>query len=275
MSSTYAYATLRQFRDRDGLATTDSTAYDARRSSHLIAASRMIDHYTHRSFQPIYATEKFDWQDPYCLYLFWKDLVTLVSMTDGLGAVTIANLIQVGAPVYKLAVDRSSSTYLSKLYNNTLALAVTGTWCYHPDFSTAFVDTLQDIPGGGITDSATSFAVTNAFGADAAGISPAIQVGHLLKVGSEYMLVSAIVDSTTDTLTVTRGYNGTTAAAHNAGVAIERFYPMQDVVENTLKLAGWLMAQDDTDAKADTTPFMPKSITDALDNLGLRRVMVP
>lgn len=272
MSATYAYATLHQFRDRDNLGAMDTGA-DARRQAHLIAASRMIDKDTHRSFQPVYATEKFDWQQDYSLLLYWKDLVNLASMTDGLGAVTVANLIQVGMPIWKLEANRASSTRFTKLYSNTQALAVTGTWCYHPDWSTAFVDTLLDIPGGGITDSATTYVVSSVDGADAAGIAPAIQVGHLLKVENEYQFVSAIANGATDTLTVTRGYNGTTAAAHAAGVAIERFYPVQEIVENTLKLAGWLLAQDDKDAKADSTPILPKSITDALEDY--RRVMTP
>lgn len=55
--------------------------------------------------------------------------------------------------------------------------------------------------GGGYTDSATSLVVDEA---------DLIQVGQLLKNGAEWIRVTAI-DSSTDTLTVTRGYAGTTA----------------------------------------------------------------
>lgn len=66
-----------------------------------------------------------------------------------------------------------------------------------------------------------------------------------LRVESEYMQITAI-DLETDTLTVTRGVNGTTAATHSA-VPLYRFNVKQDVALAATRLAAFLY-QRRTDA---------------------------
>jgi hypothetical protein len=98
-------------------------------------------------------------------------------------------------------------------------VSITGTWGYNVDWSNAWIDTLQDVPVGGITSSATSFAVTDVDGANDQGYSPAFSVGNLLQIDTEWLEVTG-VNTSTNTLTVKRGVNGSTAAAHTAGTAI-------------------------------------------------------
>jgi hypothetical protein len=91
-------------------------------------------------------------------------------------------------------------------------LYVTGTWGWHEDYSNAFdsVDTVQDNP---LSASATSITVSDADGTDVNGDTPRFSPGNLIKIEDELIDVTA-VNTTTNILTVRRGVNGTTAAAH-------------------------------------------------------------
>lgn len=81
------------------------------------------------------------------------------------------------------------------------------------------VDTTEDVPGGGLTASQTTFSVTDVAGSDANAKAPRIVLGDQLLIDQELMIVYAI---TGNTLTVIRGAVGTVAAAHAAGTQINR-----------------------------------------------------
>lgn len=71
-----------------------------------------------------------------------------------------------------------------------------------------------------------------------------LEVGQTILIDSEQMYISAIASNT---LTVTRGVNGTTAATHASGAAIGVYtYPL--VSEATLLLAGRLKSRKDSPA---------------------------
>jgi hypothetical protein len=97
---------------------------------------------------------------------------------------------------------------------------VTGTWGYHPDWANAWdsVDTIQD--AAGITASATTVTVVDADGEDLNNLTPRFSPGNLIAIGSEYMDVTKVA---ANVLTIRRGRNGTTAAAHANGAAISTF----------------------------------------------------
>lgn len=105
--------------------------------------------------------------------------------------------------------------------NDTAApkIYVTGVWGWNLDYSNAFdsVDTVQDNP---LSSSATSITVTDADGADLDGFTPRFSPGNLIRIESELLDVTG-VNTTTNVLTVRRGVNGTTAAAHVKTTAIE------------------------------------------------------
>lgn len=91
--------------------------------------------------------------------------------------------------------------------------------------------TVQDNP---LSSSATTITVSSA-----APFSP----GQLLRIGTEYISVSAVTDNTSptpDTLTVQRGVRGSTAAAHSQNAAIEIFQPEPNIVRATLRWANYL-----------------------------------
>jgi len=106
----------------------------------------------------------------------------------------------------------SESWYYNCTRNEPYKIYVTGTWGYHPDYDNAFdaVDTVQDNP---LSSSATSITVADADGADLWGFTPRFSPGNLIQIEDELVDVVA-VNTTTNILTVRRGRNGTTAAAH-------------------------------------------------------------
>jgi len=76
-----------------------------------------------------------------------------------------------------------------------------------------------------------------------AGKGALFSVGQTLLIESEQLYVSAIV---TDALTVTRGVNGTTGAAHVQTTAISRFVYVPEVREAALILAGRMWKRRET-----------------------------
>lgn len=96
-----------------------------------------------------------------------------------------------------------------------LYAAVTGVWGLHRDYASAWmtVDALQ----AGIDADDTSLTVASAAGADAYGVTPRLSPGNLIRIDEEMIEVTAV---STNTLTVRRGVNGSTAAAHALNAAI-------------------------------------------------------
>lgn len=121
--------------------------------------------------------------------------------------------------------DINSSTYAP------IFVSVTGTWGYHDDYANAWLAT--SLLDGNITDTATTLDVTATEGA-------LFSAGHLIRIGSEYMRVTGV---STDTLTVARGVNGSTASAHTSGDSVEVFDLSFDIVNIIARQAGALYAR--------------------------------
>lgn len=101
--------------------------------------------------------------------------------------------------------------------------SVTGTWTYPyrtrvltPTTAEALDETETEVDVSALT-----------------GLSP----GMTILVGSEQMYVTATTDSTTDSITVERGVNGTTAATHLTAQAITRYVYDSSVHTLALRLA--------------------------------------
>jgi hypothetical protein len=90
-----------------------------------------------------------------------------------------------------------------------------------------------------LSDSATSLTVSDADGADINGLTPRFAVGSLLKIGSEYIVVTAAAVGT-DALTIKRGQRGSTAAQHAQSATIYVFDPYAPAVSATLDLCKWI-----------------------------------
>lgn len=65
--------------------------------------------------------------------------------------------------------------------------------------------------------------------------------GNVILIDAEQMYVSGVA---ANTLTVTRGYNGTTAATHSSGAIIYEYAPATDVPTATRQFVGWATRHD-------------------------------
>ncbi len=123
-------------------------------------------------------------------------------------------------------------------------MSVTGTWGWHERWSQAWRDSADAVQDNPLSSTATTLTVSDADGADSQQRSPRFQVGHLLRIEDEYLRVLA-VDSGANTLTVQRGVQGTTAAAHAQTTAIEVYQPPREVESLCLRWAMWLYKEPD------------------------------
>lgn len=116
-------------------------------------------------------------------------------------------------PYQRIDINRNSTTiYGWPAYARRVK--VTGIFGY--SYETAATGSV--VASGGITSSATSLTLT----------ANKIDMGETLVIGSEQMHVES--RSGMDTITVTRGINGTTAAAHDAAAVVyRREYPADPV----------------------------------------------
>lgn len=111
-------------------------------------------------------------------------------------------------------------------------LTITGTWGWHDDWDNAFVATSIMVTAG-IDNAVTEFVVTAAEGVL---FSP----GNMILLDSEYMEVTGV---STDTLTVIRGVNGSTAAAHLVNAPVSILSIPEDIQRVTARQAAGLKAR--------------------------------
>jgi len=252
------YTTLADLKTYQNITDSDS---DEMLRGFVTDASRMFDAETHRHFYPLTETRYFDHPSNPTRLCFDDDLLEIVTFTTQNGDTSVAAtdyFLMCGdgyntQPYNRLVMDTDGDVPLL-LFSGTpqQANAITGVWGYHRDWANAFdtVDALQS----DITDSATELSMADADGADLDGITPRLKAQHTIKIGSELLYVTA-VNTTTNVLTVRRGVNGTTAAAHATDDSVEVFRPVEDVSRAVKRLAAWLYAQRDA-------PYAPRIETE-------------
>lgn len=105
------------------------------------------------------------------------------------------------------------------------AVQIAGKWGYHQDYANAWKNSGKT---GTVADTTTTTLTLNSAGTT-------IDIGHVVRMDAEQMLVIGPVAATSaaTSLTVVRGYNGTTAAAHTAGTAIYTWEPEPTVEKAT------------------------------------------
>jgi hypothetical protein len=91
---------------------------------------------------------------------------------------------------------------------------------------------------------AVTITVTDADAPNASGYGQRFATGQLLTIEDEYMHVLA-VDTAINVLTVARGTNGTTAAAHAQNTPIAIYLPPVDIQQVCLRVTTWLYRQQD------------------------------
>jgi hypothetical protein len=105
-------------------------------------------------------------------------------------------------------------------------------------------DTVQNNP---MNSSTSSLTVSDADGVDSEGSLPRFQVGHLLKIDSEYLRVTAI-NTVTNVVSVLRAVNGTSAASHTLNTPIYAYQPPAELNILSLRWASWLYKEADSAA---------------------------
>lgn len=116
----------------------------------------------------------------------------------------------------------------------------TGIWGWNSDYNGAYIDSLDTVQNDPLTNSGKSITIHSVTGADEAGRIPRFSPGQLIKVGEELMLVNTTTPATsTGTLGVSRGQNGTTAVAHLKDAVISIFEPDEAVQQATKRSAAY------------------------------------
>jgi hypothetical protein len=104
--------------------------------------------------------------------------------------------------------------------NREYVIGVLGVWGVHDDYSNAY--TVGSTLAAAITTTtATTFTVATNGGANFSN-------GMILRIDSEWLACDGV---STDTLTVRRGINGSTAATHLISANVEIFHPVQSMAE--------------------------------------------
>jgi hypothetical protein len=120
------------------------------------------------------------------------------------------------------------------------AVTVTGRWGYHSDYDYAWQSTGKTLSGA-INATTTSITLS-------AAASTALDVGDVLRLvtggATEYVrVVGPIANFAAATvITVRRGYNGSTAIAHDTAIAISRWLPEPIIVTATEMLVAAMYA---------------------------------
>ena len=151
-------------------------------------------------------------------------------------------------------------------------IQVQGVWGYHEDYTNAWVDTAATLSAAITTTSATTFTCTTG----------KIKAGQLLKIDSEYFYASAVTTGASDTITVVRGANGSTAATHLISTAIS-YWQVDYSIQSLCRMATAAMYRLRDNPVGDTVVYegrvfqtpkdIQKFIDDRIDALGASRVV--
>lgn len=218
------------------------------------AASRMWDGSTRRTFYPRIETRYYDHPADATRLKVDDDLLEVVTFTTQNGNEEVSsddyylmcgtsyNLMPYNRLVMKTDGDMPVLLYSDRVQR---ANAMTGIWGYHEDWADAWQNSNDTVADDPLTAATTTLTVAGVEGKDIYGMVPRFKVQMLLKIEDEYLYVTS-KNTAANTLTVRRGVNGTTAAAHDAASAICIYQPMEDVAHAAKRLAAWLYAQRST-----------------------------
>jgi hypothetical protein len=236
MTTLNAYATLDEFKhyatDRGGeisAATADDTVIERI----LRAASRYMDSKTGRQFTPFVETRYFDVPtgdeiDPRTLNMD-EDLLEVISLKNGDGITITSTDYNLrpknSSPASGIRLkDNSSYTWASDSYGDIHdVIEVTGIWGFHNHYSKAWL--LATTAAEAMDVSETGFDVTDGSG---------FVTGDIIRFDNEIGYVASVASNT---LTITRGENLSTAATHLTAINVYIWQPMDEVKNAVLEIA--------------------------------------
>ena len=256
------YATIDELKRYIGLDILTDTKQDDLLLRFTIQASRMFDTFTtngimpKRRFYPTLATKDFDHpsEDPAVLQLY-DDLLEVTTLTTKNGLTIISSSdynLKTANGTYnqtpyreiKLRIDGTTTAFE---FDGTpdAANQVLGFWGYHDSWADAWEDSSDTVQDNPISSSATTLTVTDVDGDDINGIPNRFKRQQTIQIEDEILWITD-TNVTDDTLTVRRGMNGTTAAAHVQTTTINVFKPMDDIVEAMQALGAYLHRRKDS-----------------------------
>jgi len=195
----------------------------------------------------------------------YEDLVSVDELTNGDGVVIPSTeYVLLKRHLYpKFAIKlKPFSDYVFELDddgNPEDAIEVNGYWGYvNP--ATCWIDSGDKITGTGINSSDTVIICSDVSGVAGDLLSPRFEAGQMIKIEDEFLFITE-VDTATNNLTVTRGYNGTTAVEHLIDTIIYVFRPNDIIVQMATRLVSWRYRQKDVDNFDKVFNFAEKSIS--------------
>lgn len=261
----YTITSLYQLRQRLGLAASD-TADDPRLLVALQSAAAHLERLVGRRFCPRIAALRHDFTNSAELLLD-DDLLELTALTNGDGSsIPSQNILRLPESGPAGVLRLTGGSVFTWTQTPVQAISVTGIWGWHDRWSAAWRESADIVQNNPLSANATSLMVSDADGADGDGETPRFQIGHLIRIESEYLRVLA-VNTTSNTLTVQRGVNGSTAASHVQNTTIQVYQPPADIDALALRWAAWLYREADV-----LTAKPSRELDDAID--ALRRASV-
>lgn len=213
------YSTVYDVRTKYRGATTTETGQDSLFLALIRSTSRDMDAACGRRFYPRIETRYFDMPRNRILTLD-DDLLAVNTLTNGDGNELTSSQYDLipynQTPYYQLRLKASSQDYwqTDSNGNSERAISLAGVWGFHRDYSGALLDTGATLAAAITDTTGTSFTCTTG----------KLYAGYLIKIDSEYLYVSAVTTGASDTVTVVRGVNGSTAATHLVNTPIYRWY---------------------------------------------------
>lgn len=205
----------------------------------IIEATQILDQQTSRRFMPYIDTKTFRYQHPYKLKLYF-DFTKLFSVVVD-DYEHIADIKY--APVNELLKHKPyRDIYINE--NETLrsfgyptvgpddAFTISGRWGYYHNEVNALV-TL----GSQVTDTTTRTITLDT------DVTDYLHEAQMIRINDEYMF---ILDVDTTTLTVIRGFSGSTATTHDSGDTVKIISPIQTCQQACTVLAARIMARNDS-----------------------------
>ena len=230
MSVINGYGTLAEFKLWQNISATN-TNRDIVINNILTAVSRDFDRKTAHTFYPRVETHYYDLPEGRSLEVD-DDLLEIISVTNGDDA-TIASTEYILIPgnkypkrAIKIKADSTEIWEVDGDGNTEQVIDIAAYWGYHDKYSTRAWTT-----GSTVNESAEySSSDTTLTVASGTLFDP----GQIIKIDSELIRVTAV---SSEDLTVVRGENGSTAAAHDDGSTVYIWEPMENVKEAVLSIA--------------------------------------
>ena len=215
--------TVKAFADATGVSD------DAQYLQMIQQASREIELIGRRVFYPYIAALKYDTPDDDTLLLS-DDLLSITSLKNGDGStLTSSDYIAYPSnrtPIYKIVNIGTIGWLLDSLGRKYNAIEIAGVYGYIEHYADSW----------GLTGATLSAAIADASTTSATCTTGKVKAGDLIQIETEWIYVSAVTISTSDTLTMIRGVNGSAAAAHSINTAISR-YSVHPSIQSVCKRA--------------------------------------